>query len=47
VLAPLQELTGREPLHERAHARLMIALAGSRPPRCGSMRRCDVVSMSS
>jgi DNA-binding SARP family transcriptional activator len=29
VLMPLQELTGREPLHERAHARLMIALAGS------------------
>ncbi len=29
VLVPLQELTRREPLHERAHARLMIALAGS------------------
>ena len=29
VLAPLRALAGREPLHERAHARLMIALAGS------------------
>jgi DNA-binding SARP family transcriptional activator/tetratricopeptide (TPR) repeat protein len=29
VLAPLQALTAREPLNERAHARLMIALAGS------------------
>jgi DNA-binding SARP family transcriptional activator/tetratricopeptide (TPR) repeat protein/transcriptional regulator with XRE-family HTH domain len=29
VLAPLRALTAREPLNERAHARLMIALAGS------------------
>jgi DNA-binding SARP family transcriptional activator/tetratricopeptide (TPR) repeat protein len=29
VLEPLLELTGREPLNERAHAQLMIALAGS------------------
>jgi DNA-binding SARP family transcriptional activator/transcriptional regulator with XRE-family HTH domain len=29
VLPRLRELTGREPLNERAHARLMIALAGS------------------
>jgi DNA-binding SARP family transcriptional activator/tetratricopeptide (TPR) repeat protein len=29
VLGPLRSLTAREPLNERAHARLMIALAGS------------------
>jgi DNA-binding SARP family transcriptional activator/Tfp pilus assembly protein PilF len=29
ALVPLQELAEREPLNERAHARLMIALAGS------------------
>jgi DNA-binding SARP family transcriptional activator/Tfp pilus assembly protein PilF len=29
ALAELRELAGREPLNERAHARLMIALAGS------------------
>jgi DNA-binding SARP family transcriptional activator/DNA-binding XRE family transcriptional regulator len=29
VLAPLRALAGREPLNERAHAQLMIALAGS------------------
>jgi DNA-binding SARP family transcriptional activator/Tfp pilus assembly protein PilF len=29
ALPALRELAGREPLHERAHARLMIALAGS------------------
>src|SRR5262249_25031837 len=29
VLAPLRALAVREPLNERAHARLMIALAGS------------------
>jgi DNA-binding SARP family transcriptional activator/tetratricopeptide (TPR) repeat protein/DNA-binding XRE family transcriptional regulator len=29
VLSPLRALTVREPLNERAHARLMIALAGS------------------
>ncbi len=29
VLAPLRNLAAREPLNERAHARLMIALAGS------------------